>query len=248
MFFVLSKIFYFLILPFSWIVILLLYSFVTRSNRIRRSLIRSSAILLIIFSNPWISNISLGLLETKPLNILKPTDIGIVLTGITETGINVSNQTQLSEGADRLTEAIRLLNEGYIRRILISGGAADIHHPNQNEGLELYRLAISLGVNPENIIHENRSRNTYENALYSKSHLAQYNEVPLLITSAFHMPRAFACFKKQGIAVTRYPVDYRSSSKFQWDYLVPSVPALQNWNIIAKELTGSIVYRAMGYI
>jgi uncharacterized SAM-binding protein YcdF (DUF218 family) len=195
-----------------------------------------------------LANTALSWLETDPVNKLETAEVGIVLTGIVESGITVPNQVQLSEGADRLIEAIRLLKQGRINQILISGGAADIHNPEQNEGFELYQLAVSLGVKPDQLIHENKSRNTYENAKYCKSLLLNTKQAPVLITSAYHMKRASACFKKQGIEVVQYPVDFRTISEFQWDMLIPSADAFRDWNIISKELTGIVVYRLMGYV
>jgi uncharacterized SAM-binding protein YcdF (DUF218 family) len=248
MFFILSKLLYYLILPFSWIVILLVCSAIFKRKRLSRRCFRAGIILLILFSNSWLSNQALSTLEVSPTHSIPDTEMAIVLTGIVENGIYINGQTQLSEGAGRLTEAVKLLKQGVVQRVLISGGAADIHNPGQSEGLELYNLAQSLGVDSSQLIHENQSRNTYENAKYSKVLLGGTSTPPLLITSAFHMRRAHKCFKKQGVNVIPYPVDYRARPQFQWDDLVPNVDALEDWNIILKEMTGMAVYYLMGYI
>src|SRR5690606_30182135 len=70
-------------------------------------------------------------------------------------------------------------------------------------------LLVALGVPEEAILPEDRSRNTYENALYVRELLAQAdsNEI-VLVTSALHMPRSVAIFERQGFSVTPAPVDY----------------------------------------
>ena len=75
----------------------------------------------------------------------------------------------------------------------------------------VYPLLDNLGVPRERVMLENRSRNTAENALFSK---AIANPKPgerwLLVTSAMHMPRAIGCFRRVGFAVEAYPVDWRT--------------------------------------
>lgn len=158
------------------------------------------------------------------------------------------NQFHLQEGADRIIEAVRLYHEGSIDRILISGGAADINNPEYNEGLSLARLAMDLRVLEEDILLENQSRNTYENAKFSKNVIPENDQDFLLITSAFHMPRALRCFEKQGISVQPYPVDFQVDSSTTFSDFLPSDKALRKWNILIKELVGLVTYKLLGYI
>lgn len=100
---------------------------------------------------------------------------------------------------------------------------------------------------------EDASRNTYENALYSKNLLSQQGEVEqqyLLITSAFHMPRAKACFDKVGLDVDTFSADFRTDEhKFTPDVLlIPSSAAIGNWEIVIRELLGMVAYKLRGYI
>jgi uncharacterized SAM-binding protein YcdF (DUF218 family) len=95
----------------------------------------------------------------------------------------------------------------------------------------------------ERIILENQSRNTFENALYTKDLIGFAGDKPwLLVTSAFHMPRAFEIFKDRGIRVLPYPVDFRSrtpSSEFRWDLGTGS----SQLNILLHEWIGLWTYR-----
>jgi len=248
MFFILSKILYFFILPFTWVLAAFLISIFTNNPRLKRRTWAIGIFLLIIFSNPLLSHKSLSLLESKPTIEVSPHKVGIVLSGIVEGGVHIQGQTQLNESAERLTEAVRLYNAGLIEKILISGGAADINYPDRNEGEELNNLALSLGIPAEDLLSEQQSRNTYENALFVRERFGESISPALLITSAYHMPRAQRCFEKQGLIVTPFSVDFRTPDDFKWSYLLPSVSAFSNWHILAKELVGLSVYKLKGYI
>jgi uncharacterized SAM-binding protein YcdF (DUF218 family) len=248
MFFILSKVLLFLIQPLTWIILLLLGSFLFRNPRWKHAMRLASLGMLLIFTNPLLSHWAMRKLESPPTSSITPHSVGIVLSGMMVGGIDVHDQIQLNESAERLTEATKLYREGLIKKILISGGAADINYPMQNEGSELYSLAMALGIPQKDLISESNSRNTYENAVNVRSAVSNESLPFLLITSAFHMHRAKGCFVKQGIAVTPYPVDYRVPSDFKWSYLVPSASALSNWNTVLKELVGLAVYQIKGYI
>ncbi len=247
-FFVLSKILYFLILPFSWITLLAGWSLFTNNPKLKRRLKKVVLAVFMVFSNPWLSHQAMIGLEVSPKELTKTYEAGIVLSGIVASGIHIESQIQLGEGADRIIEAVKLYHDGKIKKILISGGKADIKYPKDDEGLQLVSLATQLGIPSEDIIWENKSRNTYENAQYSAEMLKMNDGEKLLITSSFHMRRAMACFENAGIAVDPYPVDYRVPSNFKWAYLIPSSEAFKTWNIVIKELVGTIVYRMVGYI
>lgn len=248
MFFLLSKIFYFLLLPFSWIVLFFVWSYVTRNPIWKRKLRTGALLLLLIFSNPWLSHKALQWLEEEPNPIQKTYKIGIVLSGILENGMNTSEQTHLTQSADRIVEAIRLYKNGIIQQILITGGKADIHFTNAHEGQSLVKLVKSMGVPDSAILLENRAKNTFENAKFTYELLGDGSGDLLLITSAFHMKRASACFRKVGFKPDTYPVDFRSPSEFRWPHLFPKSSALENWNVVTKEITGLIVYKLVGYI
>ncbi len=248
MFFILSKVLSFLIQPLTWGILLFLYTFVTRNPRLKRIARIASLSVLLIFTNPLLSHWAMRKLETSPTPDFTPHYIGIVLSGMVVSGTDIQNQIQLNESAERLIEAVKLYRTGRIKKILISGGAADINYPEQNEGNALYRLAVALGIPETDLISEAASRNTHENALFVRPLIVNKASPSLLITSAFHMRRANGCFEKQGIAVTPYPIDYRVPSDFKWNYLLPSTSALSNWNTILKELIGIAVYRMKGYI
>ncbi len=248
MFFILSKVLLFLILPFSWVVILFVWSLFARNPLMKKRLRRVGFAVLILFSNPYLSNLALSALEKEPVSLTRSYDVGIVLSGMVEAGFTAPNQDQLNENFDRLVEAVKLYKDGTIKRILISGGAADILFPDYNEGMALVKLTKIMGVPKQDIVWEDTSKNTYENAVYTAELLNGHSHDLLLITSAFHMRRARACFEKAGLSVTEYPVDYKGRTEFRWKYLLPGSDAFQNWNIVLKEIVGMVMYRLVGYI
>lgn len=248
MFFILSKALYFLILPFTWIIALFLYSLFTPNPTRKRISCNLALVFLIVFSNPYVSQQALRTLEgPHPLPLTETYSVGVVLTGMVESGVGPREQVSLNESADRIVTAVRLYKTGKIEKILLSGGAADMLYPEANEGKELYELALDLGIPATDLISEKQSRNTYENALFIGK-LIEPDDKVLLITSAFHMPRARRCFEKQGIEITPYPVDFRAPDAFKWAYMLPSVSAFGHWNTVIKEWVGLVAYKLKAFI
>jgi uncharacterized SAM-binding protein YcdF (DUF218 family) len=106
----------------------------------------------------------------------------------------------------------------------------------------------SLGIDRSRLIIERTSRNTLENAEFSKA-LAdpKPGERWLLVTSAFHMPRAVGLFRKAGFPVEPYPVDWRTggtSSLLSFD--TTATDGLSRTDIAVREWIGLIVYRLTG--
>jgi uncharacterized SAM-binding protein YcdF (DUF218 family) len=118
----------------------------------------------------------------------------------------------LNEAAERLTVAADLARRYPDLRIIFTGGSASLIFDDGIEAEFAGRAFESLGVAPARIVLEDRSRNTVENALFSKA-IAQPKpgERWLLLTSAYHLPRAVGVFRQAGFAVEPYPVDWRTA-------------------------------------
>jgi uncharacterized SAM-binding protein YcdF (DUF218 family) len=98
------------------------------------------------------------------------------------------------------------------------------------------------------VLIESKSRNTFENAVMSKSVAGVEASQPwLLVTSAWHMPRALATFRKAGWNVTPYAVDYFSPTKIDWLHLSLR-DGIEGWRIVLREGLGTISYEALGRI
>jgi uncharacterized SAM-binding protein YcdF (DUF218 family) len=106
----------------------------------------------------------------------------------------------------------------------------------------------SLGIDKSRLIMERQSRNTWENAEFSKALVApKPDERWLLVTSAFHMPRSVGLFRKVGFPVEPYPVDWRAGtgSDVLW-FTNTALDGLSRTDLAVREWMGLIAYRAVG--
>lgn len=173
----------------------------------------------------------------------------IVLGGAFATQVNTHRGgIEFSEAADRFTEALRLANSFPQSRILVSGGDGSLGGTLEGDAAASMRFFAAFGIDTARVVQERTSRSTYENTINSKELLAQagLNDC-LLITSAFHMPRSMGLFRKSGINVTPWPVDYRTSGieTLRLDLTQPTLNA-QLTATAMRETVGLLAYYAMG--
>ena len=138
---------------------------------------------------------------------------GIIVLGggIDETLTQARNQVALTEAATRLTEGVALAQRFPQAHLVFTGGTAALMGTTFMESDAAKRFWSELGVAPERMKFESRSRNTAENAEFTKALLQpKPGETWLLVTSAFHMPRSMGIFRKIGFDVTPWPVDFRT--------------------------------------
>ncbi|WP_276348692.1 YdcF family protein [Daejeonella sp. JGW-45] len=250
MFFILSKVLDFLLSPLVWIMLLFLGSFIIRKSVLKDRLVYSGIALLILFSNPFLAGEAFRAWEgePQPLKNIGSYDTGIVLTGVAFNRSSAPDRVFFSKGADRVLHAIQLYKIGKITRILITGGSSSLTKKNIPESVRLKEVMLYSGV-PDSVIYiESKSRNTRESAAYTKQLVdsIQIASKSLLITSAFHIPRSLGCFRKVGLKVDGYGVDYYTRDRsFN---LIPSVNALHLWTVLIHELVGYGTYKAVGYL
>ena len=205
-----------------------------------------------------ISVFPLGILMIRPLETAYPQNPpldgvdGIIVLGGAEdiTGTDYWMQTQLNHSAERLTETIALALRFPGAKVVLSGGSGRLRDSFDESAGELAGardLLISLGVSPERILWEKRSRNTSENARFSlETAKPQPGEQWVLVTSAFHMDRSMNSFRAAGWAdLAAYPVDFRSGSFFGRIGWSP-IGNVELLNVAIKEHVGRLAYRAMG--
>jgi len=109
---------------------------------------------------------------------------------------------------------------------------------------------VGLGIPRQDIIIEAQSKNTYENAIFSAKIIKEEFQDPnlLLITSAWHLPRAERCFHKAGVTFTSFGVDYLTEANIGiGSLLLPSTHIMLKWEFLIKEWVGYWVYRFTGY-
>lgn len=255
MFFFLSKTLNYLTMPLVIICILLVLSWVLKRKRWKGRLYKGAIILLLFLSNDFISNEAITQWEipaTPYGQITKTYPLGIVLTGVTKGNMHPEDRVYFTRGADRVIHALQLYKLGKIKKILVSGGNGGLAVRSRKEADELADALVLMGVPKEDVLIENQSRNTRESALEIKEMLKD-SYVPadcLLITSAFHMRRSRACFKKIEFAMDTFSADFlHHERKYSLDVLfIPKLEALTIWTILMREWTGMLAYKLNGYV
>jgi uncharacterized SAM-binding protein YcdF (DUF218 family) len=255
MFFILSKILHFLIMPLTWIAGLLCYAIFTKKNQRKAKLMISATVLLFLFSNSFLFNEAINLWEVKATDQdsleHKPYSAVIVLGGLSFWDHHLQ-RIQFNRSADRILQALDVYEKGIAKRLIISGGSGSLTKPDERESVFIKEYLKIIGYRDEEIIIESASRNTYENALYTAKILDSLNlKGPyLLVTSGYHMRRSLACFRKQGIQVEPYSADRSAGErKFYPDNLfLPNASTLMAWDMLFHEWIGYITYKAAGYI
>jgi len=251
-FFILSKILAFTISPLVWVFGLLAYSFFTKIETRARKLRIAAIVVLFISSNSFIVDEFFRAYETVTPDIdLTKThyDGAIVLGGIGNIDLRL-NKFNFSNNGDRLFQAIRLYKMGRINKIIFTGGSGSIEFSEKKEGTFIKKYLNEIQIPDSALIIENESKNTYENAIFTKGKLDKLNGNYLLITSAFHMRRATAVFKKAGYTnLTPYTTNKISGlRRFTFDHLfIPSTDAMFNFQVLLHEWIGYLIYKIKGY-
>ena len=255
MFFILSKVFWFAISPFNIILILLLLGWflIFRKPKSGKKLISIGLVLLFVFGLDFVPYYLMSLLENRiPAgHIPNKVDGIIVLVGAVDMESSRPGLIELDAQADRIVDGIILMRAHPEAKLIITGGTGELNQDERyREADYLSRLALLLGVDKNNLITERNSRNTHEHAVAMEKLLPK-NGRWLLITSAFHMPRSLGCFKKEGLHVIPFPVDYKTKlnlfNKFSLISFLPSIGNLNSLNIALHEWFGLLIYRLMGY-
>jgi uncharacterized SAM-binding protein YcdF (DUF218 family) len=254
-FFVLSKLLAFFAQPSNLIVLLGLIGLAltrTRFARAGRRLAAGSLVLIgLIGFLPFGRALSL-LLENRfpPWDAAGAPPAGIVVLGgaVRTSMLATRGEIGLNEAAERVVAVPALAKRYPAARIIYSGGDAGLLVHHGSEADVVTGLFESLGVPASRLTLEDRSRNTIENAVYSKA-LAQPKpgERWLLLTSALHMPRAIGAFRQAGFAVEAYPVDYQTSGwRDVLDVDRSLSGALRRTDDALQEWIGLIAYRITG--
>jgi uncharacterized SAM-binding protein YcdF (DUF218 family) len=255
MFFVISKVLGFFAIPSNLVMsigILGLVLLPTRFVRAGRWLAVTSLILLAILGLSPLGNMLILPLEERfpPWNAADGAPAGIIVLGgaISPDVSAARSEVALNESAERLTVAAELALRYPNARILFSGGSGALIFGEGPEAEFAARVFESFGIPRGRLLLEDRSRNTLENAILSKD-LArpQPGERWLLVTSAYHMPRAIGIFREAGFDVEPYPVDWRTSGTADALRPFPTVgDGLRRTDTAVREWVGLVVYWLMG--
>lgn len=246
MFFIASKLLAFLSKPIIWIFILLTGSLIFKTKR--RTLLIYAISFFWVFSNGFLADKAARAWEPSPKLISSLTHnykYGIVLGGYSSYNKEIQH-IDFKDSGDRLISAIELYKLGKIEKIIISGGNGELINNGMKESEWSKSFLINMGIESKDIILENSSRNTMENA--QNTAILLKNDISqklLLITSAGHMKRAKFCFNENNFNIDCYPTDLTNSDiVLSVDYLfIPNIDSLEKWEDLIHEWIGYIVYK-----
>lgn len=176
----------------------------------------------------------------------------LVLGGTVDPIASASGHVEGNDSFERLTAAAALYRAGAAPLVIASGGSNSLTAPHQKEAPYMAELLELMGVPKKAIIIEAMSRNTHENILYSKRiietavPLPQKDRPVILVSSAWHLKRALAVCRTQGLAVEPVSVDSQAEPLLLPADLVPDPWALYRCTRLIREWLGFFYYRLLG--
>jgi uncharacterized SAM-binding protein YcdF (DUF218 family) len=270
MFYFLSKLLPLLVYPLGLACLLLILSLLLHKHKRGQTTVVIIAIAVIALAGNRLVGMSLArslewrhpaLHEQNPAGELPTADVIVVLGGGTRQRLPPRPFQEVGEAGDRMIYAAKLYRDGVAPKVLVSGAHAPLYNPGeQTEAEAMAELLAFFGVPESDIIYEGISRNTYENAVESAKALeaAGLNRV-ILVTSALHMPRAYAVFRQTALDVVPAPADYlvtrsdwsfytRPDAFIQLMNLLPDARYLEMTQKALKEYIGIVVYGLRGWL
>lgn len=232
--------------PFNWLLVLLLLAWLVKSRKWKKVCGIAAVIVFILFGNPALLNLYARWWQPKPVAIPEGNrySCGIVTGGFGSPDAEGRGYFNIS--SDRFIQTLLLYQTGKISHILISGGNGKKDDAAFREAHWAKKQFLAAGV-PDSVIYtEDRSDNTADNAANSKRLLDSLRFRPpyLLVTSAFHMPRAKLIFKKNGVAIIPYPCNYlEGRGRVTFFDFIPRFSGLLDWNRYLKESFAYLLYK-----
>jgi uncharacterized SAM-binding protein YcdF (DUF218 family) len=221
MFFTLSKVLWFLTAPANLLLIGLAVGMAllwSPWRRAGRAVTTFCVIAAMIVAVAPIGQWGLALLENRfpPVSELPARVDGIVVAGgVVSPRLSVARgQVSIGGAVERLTAMAELADRYPNAKLIYSAGSGDILHPELKEAHFVAPVLARMGLDSGRLILEDQARNTFENAVNCFRLVEpKPDETWLLVTSAFHMPRAVGTFRQAGWSIIPYPVDYKTPGK-----------------------------------
>jgi uncharacterized SAM-binding protein YcdF (DUF218 family) len=255
MFFIASKIFWVVAEPVSLATIVgvlgILLGF-TRFARAGRALMAGAIIGLAVGLLTPLGTLLLRPLEERfpqpPANIPPPAGIIILGGAVDAEKLEARGQVSLTADAARMTTGVELARRYPTARLVFTGGSGGLLGEGPTEAMGARKLWLSLGVPAERMTFEAKSRNTWENAVFTRDLVKpKPGETWLLVTSAWHMPRSVGIFRHLAFDVIPYPVAYRTFGD-ERDFLLSSsvIDKVIMLDCSVREWVGLLAYRLAG--
>jgi|YelNatPaOPRAMG01_1025707.scaffolds.fasta_scaffold02494_21 uncharacterized SAM-binding protein YcdF (DUF218 family) len=263
MFIFLSKFLPLFVYPAGLACLLLILALVLRrKTRWRNALTAFALAALWIGGNRWVATLLTRSLEWRylPPATVPHAEVIVVLGGGTEAAQWPRPDVEVNSAGDRVIYAARLYAAGAAPHLLLSGGYITwLGDRPSTPAQEMADLLELMGVPSQAMWLQEKSQNTYEDAVFSAEMLARKDiHRIILVTSAIHMPRSLAVFRHQGLEVIPAPADF-SVTQADWDNLVhgnlaaqvisllPNASSLEATSTAMKEYIGLAVYGLRGW-
>jgi uncharacterized SAM-binding protein YcdF (DUF218 family) len=220
----------------------------TRFSRAGWRLVVASLLLLAVFGLSPVGNALIVPLEERfpAWDHGRGAPHGIVVLGgaLSPDVSHARDAVALNEAAERLTATAELARRYPDARIIFSGGSGAVIFNERPEAEFALRLLETLGVPRGRVVAEDKSRNTVENARFSREiALPKPGERWLLVTSAYHLPRAVGIFRQAGFPVEAHPVDWRTRGPADTLRPFPTVgEGLRRTDTAVREWIGLVAY------
>ena len=231
-----------IISPLFLVIILILLGIFLKSKKL--SLL--GILILVVCSLPIVSEKLINFLEKdylpQDIDGVNKADAIVVLSGMLRT-IKTENgyKYEFNENVDRILAGINLYKNKKASKLILTRGKLP-WSLGKSEGEYLKDLSIKNGISENNILLTDIVQNT-EQEVQSIKKLLKKNDKIILVTSAFHMPRAKKLFEAAGIDIATFAVDFRKKS-YNTTFLdfIPSAGSLGSTSFFLKEMMGRIYY------
>lgn len=254
MFIILSKIFAFIIYPVHFIFFLFLIYSIIKNIKFLKLLSKLLLFVIVLFifcgGSSYITNKLLWKLENQIPLIMPETADGIILLGGSFKHLEEPlqlNQSSFNETSDRVIEALNLLNSYPDLKLLSFANIGLIQKNNLNEAKLVELFFKRFGIDNNRIIAEPIARNTYQESIAISKYLHENGGNWILITSAFHMPRAITLFQSRELnkaVIYPYPTDFTiDNPKINFDFHLSNLNKVRR---LVHEMFGLIAYRLTG--
>jgi uncharacterized SAM-binding protein YcdF (DUF218 family) len=252
--FYLSKILWAFFSPAHFVVILFLLSFFVIKSPFFKTFVRGFAGLFLCLALLFpIGDWALVPLETCTAEHGMPMRVdGVIVLG---GGVNIRvsdsrNAIAFNDSSERIIAMLKLIKQYPNAQIVYTGGSSSLKHTEKGEADYVKQFLEDYGLNTANMAFQNKSRNTFEDAMLTQN---MYGVLPkqnwLLVTSAYHMPRTLGLFMKAGEKSEThfypYAVDFKTPEKIKFELRVDMLQTLLKLDTAAHEYVGLIVNKIL---
>jgi uncharacterized SAM-binding protein YcdF (DUF218 family) len=228
-----------------------LFFLVSRGRR-GKVLVGLSALGFVLFAVAPIGPAMLLALEERfprPAQLPDRIDGILLLGGAVEPALSLSfGETVFNSAVARVLGAVSLARRHPDAKLVLVSGEGGFFPVGYSEARATLGFVVDEGIAPARILLEEKSRSTHENAVYTKELFRPApGETWVLVTSAYHMPRAVASFRGAGWSVIPYPVDFKVDPRTGLNPNFNLLDGLTASTLAGKEWTGLVGYRVMGW-